>query len=76
MLSDIVSGNGRCISQQAWEGIEATYCNKSTLQWPKISRPSEKMWKTWRMLLHKSLCSVKERYLDKPLLKWFGKPTG
>ena len=76
MLSDIVSGNEKKISSQAWNGIKNTYSMDKSITWPNMSCPSPNMWNVWQSVLHRGLCSINNKLLDNPLRKWFAIPPG
>ena len=74
-ISEIVTGDGRRITTSAWEGYRDTDNKAKDLQWPEWGRPSEKMWTTWRKVLHKVITSQREKFLDLPLGKWYKFPS-
>ena len=76
MLSDIVSGDGKRISSQAWNGIKHTVNMDNSITWPNMPCPSPNMWNVWRSVLHRGLCSINKTLLDNPLRKWFAIPPG
>jgi hypothetical protein len=51
-LSEICTGNGLAITEEAWREIRFEVPFKM-LSWPSQQRPSPKEWTTWQLLLKK-----------------------
>jgi len=66
-LSDIVTGDGCKISEDAWSGA----CDDSfrASSWPRWPKPSRSKWKVWQQCILKAFC-VRGRQLRQPLGLW------
>ena len=73
-LSDIVTGDGLRIRDEAWNGRQ--YCNgRNYKNWPIWGRPGLQAWATWRTALRKTFCTRVVKRLDVPLGNWIEVPT-
>ena len=53
-VSEICTGDGFAISEEAWRGIRFENRWKNT-SWPRQQKPSSSDWKIWQQFLKKSL---------------------
>jgi hypothetical protein len=67
-LSEICTGDGLAISEDAWRGTRFEVPSK-TLSWPRQQRPSSKDWRIWQGFLKKSFLFRGLR-LHSPLGAW------
>ena len=68
-LSDLVTGSGKQIRDEAWHGRQ--YKNgRENDDWPVWGRPGLQAWALWRSALKKTFCRYKNKMLDKPLGCW------
>ena len=68
-LSDIVSGNGKLILQEVYEGREIKD-RTSRWQWPRQSRPRKKHWLLWDIALKELWARTETRCLLQCLGNW------
>ena len=74
MVSDLVTGCGKYLKDNVWNGIRDNHNKSSTTIWPLIPRPSNDMIKTWQSVLRRTLCTVRYKSLDVPLKSWLQIP--
>ncbi len=69
-LSEIVTGDGEYISENAWSGNRSK--NKSTsISWPQWGKPKKSYWTIWRRLLRQALIGdTRSRKLQRSLGTW------
>ena len=53
-VAELADADGACISP---EKLDGRWRNDSTLLWPNVPKPSEKMFEIFRLYVRKSLCS-------------------
>ena len=75
-ISEIVTGDGKRITEDAWAGTFSNENRDLQLEWPQWPRPTEEKWRLWRYVIRQVLCTYKEKELDNPLGKWYGVPPG
>ena len=75
-LSDIATGDGKKISNNAWHGIKDVDNKGNDCKWPRSGTPSDKMWSTWREALNICYTSRKQQILDNKLGDWLKIPEG
>jgi hypothetical protein len=68
-LSDIITGDGKKIRIEAWNGRKYD-TGRDNSQWPMWGRPSLQNWTVWRTALKTVLCSKYDRMVDQPLGSW------
>ena len=73
-IAELADESGKSISPAKLNG---TWRADSTLDWPDMPEPTEKMWDAFRFLLRKTFCTkpkrvlkTKRMMLDEPLGKW------
>ena len=74
-VSELVTGDGKRITMNAWEGKMDHVDRKHTIDWPQWERPHNGMWYHWRDALRRSLCARTEMVLDELLGRWYGLPN-
>jgi hypothetical protein len=67
-LSDITTGDGLYITEEAWTGKYSAHVSKDQ-SWPAYNRPSASSWKTWQKWVTKAFLSRGHR-LKHPLGSW------
>ena len=72
-LSDITTGCGLKIREEAWHGIKYD-TGRNTSQWPIWGKPALLSWTKWRTALRSSLCANYNRILNVPLGNWIQIP--
>jgi hypothetical protein len=70
-LSEICTGSGDAITEDAWWGRRGDVINE--YNWPEQPRPPEKDWNIWRRLLRVLVASETTRKLVVHLGPWDGK---
>jgi len=68
-LSKICMGDGKKITQMAWEGMEK---NQTRYKWPRTQKPTQIEWKTWQQALLVAFQLNIQRVLQQPLGQWWG----
>ena len=68
-LSDITSGNGTMILQEAYDGRELKNCT-SRWQWPRQPRPPKKHWLLWEIALKEVWDCTETRRISRKLGNW------
>jgi len=53
LLSEITTGDGTCITEEAWSG-KPTYQQRKEDSWPTYPRPSAASWATWKKWIAKA----------------------
>ena len=72
-LSDLTSGDGTKIRDEAWHGRQ--YNNgRDYSSWPLWGRPGLQAWAQWRTALRTTFCTRQIKRLDSPLGSWFSIP--
>ena len=74
MVSDLVTGCGKFLKDNVWNGIRDNHNKPSNIEWPLFPRPSPSMLKTWQSVLRRVLCTAKYKVLDRPLQRWLKTP--
>ena len=69
-VSEICSGDGQMITNDAWNGIRFDVPHK-LLPWPKQQRPSPREWTIWQRYIWRVLLARGLR-LKSPLGRWLG----
>jgi hypothetical protein len=64
-LSDLVTGDGRDISEDAWYGHHPLPGDRHT-SWPSYARPTNSSWRIWQHCIRKAFVS-RGRHLRRPL---------
>jgi len=67
-LSDITTGDGLYITEEAWIGKYSAHASKDR-SWPSYNRPPASSWKTWQKWVNKAFLS-RGRHLKHPLGSW------
>ena len=65
-LSDIVSGNGRLILREAFDGVKLIH-RVSRWQWPQQTRPPKSDWSLWKMAIQEVWACSETRLIHQPL---------
>ena len=73
-LSDMITGCGRYIRDNIWNGIRDHHNKSKTMAWPLFPPPSKAMLTIWQSVLRRVLCSFKFKTLDTPLGSWIQVP--
>lgn len=68
-LSDIVSGDGTTILQDAYDGVRSTQWI-SRWRWPRQSRPPPRDWNLWRIAIRDVWARSETMKIQTPLLAW------
>ena len=68
-LSDIVTGDGKRIRDEAWHGRQYD-TGRDSSQYPIWGRPGLQAWSMWRTALQSTFCSVRQKLLTTPLGNW------
>jgi hypothetical protein len=69
-LSDITSGNGKYITNDAFIGRRRLRQSHHSYQWPNWEQPSYKEWKVWRKAIQSVFSPRWHRKLKQPLGSW------
>ena len=69
-LSDITTGDGSLITNEAWKGHQLTSQSRS-YTWPKWNRPNSYHWNIWRKCLGILFTNGSTQRLSQPLGKWY-----
>ena len=73
-ISDMTTGDGNYITENAWQGIiKSTECS-SDFKRPRILKPTNKEWEVWKLVLCKSICVDVPQCLDTSLGLWRKNP--
>ena len=72
-VSDITTGDGLRIRDDAWHGRKF-HNGRNYKNWPKWGRPGLQAWATWRSSLRRALCTLALKKLDTPLGRWIQVP--
>jgi len=68
-LSEISTGDGSAITDNAWSG-QPDYNHHKQRSWPKLNKPPSSYWHIWRLWLQKAFLG-RGRRLRHPLGRWF-----
>jgi hypothetical protein len=70
-LSDISTGDGRCIHPMSWLGYP-TASSGTDYDWPTHGNPTAKVWNLWQSALHKCFLTLDtlQQILREPLGSW------
>jgi hypothetical protein len=69
-LADIVTGNGKHITNDAFIGRRRTRQANHSYQWPNWGQPTFKQWKVWRKALKTAFAPIRHRKLSNQLGAW------
>ena len=72
-LADIVTGDGKRIQKNTWEGKKPTQLRPIS-NWPRWGKPSLAEWKIWRKAITNTFLQVTDRNLKQYLGAWVHKP--
>jgi len=69
-VSDLVTADGKTITQAAWEGKTDNDTARPAIEWPNQGRPSSSDWQRWQVALTKTFGLSRNRSLETQIGCW------